>query len=78
MAKQESFVHCTCDRCGKEAYLQTTDPKLASDYVEKERITAQDVHEKPLFCKDCLKAYTNFAAEQDTAYRAFINAGGEQ
>lgn len=76
MARQDNYVYLTCDRCGEDVYMQATDPKM-SQWVQKERITAQDVHEKPLFCSACLKEYNNFAAEQDTAYREWMNGGAE-
>ena len=72
MAKQDGFIKFTCDRCGKESYLQINDPKTSS-FVEVERVTANGVVEKPLFCSDCLTAYKEMATNQDNEYREFIS-----
>ena len=48
----EGYSLCECAGCGKSQYLKPTDDEY-SDYVNRERITANGNSSKTTFCKDC-------------------------
>ena len=68
----ESYSLCECAGCGKSQYLKPTDDEY-SDYVNRERITANGNSSKTTFCKDCNNKYQSFVNQQDIDFQNFLS-----
>lgn len=74
MAKTTGISRYTCDRCAKEAYMTSGDPR-ASEWRDIDRVTADAVPTTRLLCPDCVKEYKALAEQQDSAFAAFMRRG---
>lgn len=72
MSKTENYTHYVCDRCGADAYI-TENAAAASDWREVERFDQYGTKATRLLCKSCTDAYKKLAAENDVAFKTFMD-----
>lgn len=72
MAETENLTHCTCDRCGADAYLQQG-AAAAGDRREVERFDRYGSRATRLSCKGCTDEYEKLAARHDGEFQQFMS-----
>ena len=76
MAETENSTHCTCDRCGADAYPQQG-AAAAGDWREVERFGQYGSRATRLPCKGCTGEYEKLAAKHDGEFQQFMSSAKE-